>query len=228
MEDAEHMILMFPTNKKSYYRKAEILNKLKKFKEAEEYFRQVLNLDPLCEDARAQAIEAQVSQICKDLKFSRKQGLQALNYTGNVEDARKALITGSLEARLKELEDIIYVSDDEDGPTVILNSLKEYDPLQDPSNPYHSVSLWVGCISKGVSESFLTNLFSKYGRVKSVRIMSDSDKPLGYAFINFHDSDGPGKAMKNLQGAMVEGQKLYIKYPDNVKIAAATRNSRFK
>ncbi|XP_068082043.1 stress-induced-phosphoprotein 1 [Anabrus simplex] len=85
MEDAESMIIKFPANKKSYYRKAEILAKLGEFEEAEEFFRQVLKLDPMCEEARVQAIEAQVSQICKGLTFSREQALRALNFTGNVE-----------------------------------------------------------------------------------------------------------------------------------------------
>ncbi|PSN52404.1 hypothetical protein C0J52_03153 [Blattella germanica] len=219
MEDAENMIRLFPLNSKSYYRKGEILFYLKRYIEAEEAFRKVLTMQPDCEDARQQLLEAQVMQLCKS-GYDKNQALKALRLTlsdtspiANVEDARNILKFGAINYKAEDSEtDYVYYSDDEDSSkNVITTHEKVNDPLMDPSNPLKSNSLWVGNITEQVTEKKMKEMFSKYGKILSIYVYH-----FNYcAFINYTDHVAPGKAMKALQGASLDGKKILIKFPDS-------------
>lgn len=78
-----------------------------------------------------------------------------------------------------------------------------------------STSLWIGNVDPNVSEETLTSMFSNYGPLTNVRCL-----PEKYcAFVNFKSKDDAHKALQNLQGKFLEGQKLLIKYPDNPNTA---------
>lgn len=74
-----------------------------------------------------------------------------------------------------------------------------------------SISLWIGNVDPSVNEEVLIEMFSLYGSLSNVRCL-----PEKYcAFVNFKIKEDAQKAMLNLQGQCLEGQRLLIKYPDN-------------
>lgn len=78
-----------------------------------------------------------------------------------------------------------------------------------------STSLWIGNVDPSVDEDDLSELFGAYGHLSNVRCL-----PEKYcAFVNFKNKEEAAKAMQNLQGKLLEGQRLLIKYPDNPNTA---------
>lgn len=74
-----------------------------------------------------------------------------------------------------------------------------------------STSLWIGNVDPSVTEEVLIEMFSQFGQLANVRCL-----PEKYcAFVNFKIKEDAYKAMQNLQGKYLEGQRLLIKYPDN-------------
>ncbi|GLH04285.1 Protein split ends [Gryllus bimaculatus] len=206
MDDAENMILLFPQNKKSYFRKGEVLMNMEKYSQAEEAFKLVLKLEPRCEEAIRHILEVQTLELSKQTKYTKKNIIRALRMTNDVEQAEKLLKSGKFNAIMQELDEAVYYSEEEDD-----KSENEYDVFLDPSNPLGSTSLWVGNLTKEVTEQTLKNLFGKYGRLKSLKSNGQ------YAFINYFDAVGPAKAMKNLQGTIVGSKNIIIKFPDSSK-----------
>jgi RNA recognition motif-containing protein len=74
-----------------------------------------------------------------------------------------------------------------------------------------STSLWIGNVDPSVNDETLTEIFSVYGQLANVRCLPDKY----CAFVNFKVKEDAHKAMLNLQGKYLEGQRLLIKYPDN-------------
>lgn len=85
------------------------------------------------------------------------------------------------------------------------------DVKMDPSNPEGLTSLWVGNVQPAVSQGVLEEMFSQFGSLQSVRVLPDKY----CAFVNFLSKECAGRAMQGLQGTMLAGQPLLIKFPDN-------------
>jgi RNA recognition motif-containing protein len=69
--------------------------------------------------------------------------------------------------------------------------------------------LYVGNIPWTTTEEQLKNLFSKFGTVGAVRIVSDKDtgRPKGFAFVEVQDSD---KAIAELNNTDFNGRPLRV------------------
>ncbi|XP_039275157.1 uncharacterized protein LOC111056079 isoform X2 [Nilaparvata lugens] len=95
------------------------------------------------------------------------------------------------------------------------------NPAQDPSNPTNCCSLYVGNIASRIKERNLLDSFSKYGKVVSLRIITDSN----CAFLNFENGRSAGNAMRWLQNkSLLPGTPaVVIKYPSK---AIATQKSQ--
>lgn len=68
--------------------------------------------------------------------------------------------------------------------------------------------LWVGNIGPDVSEEELTQEFSTYGKLESLRILHHRF----CAFVNFEDEECAKKAKTGLQGTIIGSQYIVIKY----------------
>ncbi|XP_059142546.1 nucleolin-like isoform X2 [Physella acuta] len=213
LRDADRAIKLDKDWPKGYFRKGRALAGLKMFGDAEKAFMQVLKLDKNCDDAVAELLRVRTHQLM-DMGFSRSQSEAAIKKHGSVQTALDSLLTGVGDTTVNDL----YISDDEDEgfsvhrPAPIPPPTSHpTDVKMDPTNPEGLTALWVGNVLPSVTEKRLNQLFSKFGQVTSVRPL-----PEKYcAFINFKTKEAAGRAMHQLQGTEVDGQKLLIKFPDN-------------
>ncbi|KAH9518551.1 hypothetical protein Btru_017126 [Bulinus truncatus] len=210
LRDAEKAIKLDKDWPKGYFRRGRALAGLKRFGEAEKSFMQVLKLDKSCEDAVAELLRVRTHQLM-DMGFSKSQSEAAIKKHGSVQAALDSLLAGVGDNTL-------YISDDEDEgfnvhrPAPIPPpTTNPADVKMDPTNPEGLTALWVGNVLPSVTEKRLNQLFSKFGQVTSVRPLPEKF----CAFINFKTKEAAGRAMHQLQGTEVDGQKLLIKFPDN-------------
>jgi RNA recognition motif-containing protein len=66
--------------------------------------------------------------------------------------------------------------------------------------------LYVGNLSYSITSEQLENLFSKYGKVQSVRIVEGR----GFGFVEMSNPDEAEKAKEALNGQEVEGRNLKV------------------
>ena len=73
-------------------------------------------------------------------------------------------------------------------------------------------NLFVGNLSFTATEDELRDLFSAFGEVQQVRIMTDRDtgKSRGFAFVEIADDDAAAKAISDLNGKEFGGRALTI------------------
>jgi len=149
-----------------------------------------------------------------DMGFSKVRSESAITKYNSVQAALDSLLTG--DSFVSDL----YISDDENEsegfsvhrPAPILPiASNPSDVKMDPTNPEGLTALWVGNVLPSVTEKRLNQLFSKFGQVTSVRPLPEKF----CAFINFKTKEAAGRAMHQLQGTEIDGQKLKIKFPDN-------------
>ncbi len=72
-------------------------------------------------------------------------------------------------------------------------------------------SIYVGNLPFSASEDELRTMFSSYGNVQSVKIVTDRDtgKPRGFAFVQM-DADRAATAVQELNGRQMGGRTLRI------------------
>jgi len=221
LEDANAAIKLAPEWPKGYFRKGRALNGLKRFQEAEQVFQQVLKLDPVCEDAQFELARVRV-QILMDMGFSQSMSEQAVRTYETVQQALEALLAGKISD--EESSEDIYFSEEEE---LTQNSSPNNNTFENQTNNKKSIApkpqsvrqvepkctaLWVGNVDPQlVTEKQMMQLFSKCGKVVSVRIL-----PHKYcAFVNYSESTSAVAAMEKLQGAALGEQKLLLRFPNN-------------
>jgi polyadenylate-binding protein len=82
-----------------------------------------------------------------------------------------------------------------------------------PSNAHHnSASLYVGELDTSVTEAMLFELFSSVGQVASIRVCRDAvtRRSLGYAYVNYNNSDDGEKALEELNYTLIKGKPCRI------------------
>ncbi|XP_075210985.1 uncharacterized protein LOC142318298 isoform X2 [Lycorma delicatula] len=217
LEDANIMINLFPNYTKSYYRKGEALVGLNKLSEAENCFKKVLALDSSCDEARGQLLDVQLKLLCMDDRYSRREAEKALKLSDyNRKEAEHILSTSNSSFGYTEPD--IYYSDEEimEEACVVYNKLKGDivgDPYRNPSNPFHCASIWVGNVTKCITEDVLKPIFSKYGKVKNIVVQHQHY----CAFVNYFEPSMASKAMKLFppEGKFVKDTNIVIRYPDS-------------
>jgi len=73
-------------------------------------------------------------------------------------------------------------------------------------------NLFVGNLPFTATEDELRDLFSAFGEIQQVRIMTDRDtgKSRGFAFVEMADDDAAAKAISDLNGKELGGRALTI------------------
>ena len=72
-------------------------------------------------------------------------------------------------------------------------------------------NLYIGNLPFTSSETELTELFSQYGNVDSVRLITDRDtgRPRGFGFVEM-DDEGADKAIQALDGTDLGGRNIKV------------------
>jgi len=80
------------------------------------------------------------------------------------------------------------------------------------TRPQVSASLYIGDLDPEIGESVLYDLFKDIGNVTSIRVCRDaiSKVSLGYAYVNFHNTESADLALANLNGFMLNGRACRI------------------
>ncbi|KAK9811126.1 hypothetical protein WJX73_004790 [Symbiochloris irregularis] len=101
----------------------------------------------------------------------------------------------------------------EEAKEAIAKGVKSWDPAKDPNaqgDPFKT--LFVARLSYEVTEKKLRREFEEYGPVKRVRLVHDknSDKPRGYAFVEFEHKNDLKTAYKTADGKKLEGRRICV------------------
>jgi RNA recognition motif-containing protein len=90
-------------------------------------------------------------------------------------------------------------------------------PRKTPSNIKGNPELYVGNLSYDISEKDLTRMLGDFGRVNSVRLITNSfnDKSKGYAFVQMADRATSDKVTKALDGKEYQGRKMVVNIAKN-------------
>ena len=82
------------------------------------------------------------------------------------------------------------------------------------------MNIYVSNLGFNVEREELTKIFSPYGIVASVNIILDklTNRSRGFAFVQMPSNDAAEKAMRELNGAMLDGRPI--------KLSEARRNER--
>jgi polyadenylate-binding protein len=80
------------------------------------------------------------------------------------------------------------------------------------TRPQVSASLYIGDLDPEIGESVLYDLFKDIGNVTSIRVCRDaiSKVSLGYAYVNFHNTESADQALANLNGYLLNGRPCRI------------------
>lgn len=203
LQDADDAISLAPDWPKGYFRRGRALAGLKLYSDAESSFAQVLKLDKHCEDAMFELARVRVQQL-EEMGFPQNQSEAAIQAFGTVQAALEALLAGKVNFPVSAE---IYVSDGED------EQKQQVRHNENTSNGDSACrSLWVGNVNpEEVSERHLLQLFSRCGRVDTVRIL-----PKRFcAFVNYDKAESAAIALEKLQGHELGGEAILLRYPNN-------------
>ncbi|XP_037539305.1 tetratricopeptide repeat protein 31 isoform X2 [Nematolebias whitei] len=78
--------------------------------------------------------------------------------------------------------------------------------------PLELFPVWVGNLTFPLTESTITNLFSKVGVVYSVKVLAYKR----CAFVNFTKPEHCDEAIRRFHGSMLNGVRMAVKYPDRI------------
>ena len=74
------------------------------------------------------------------------------------------------------------------------------------------MQIYVGNMSYGTTEDSITTLFSEYGDVQGVKLITDREtgRAKGFGFVTMNNDDEANKAIEELNGKEFEGRELRI------------------
>ncbi|GAV82931.1 RRM_1 domain-containing protein/U1snRNP70_N domain-containing protein [Cephalotus follicularis] len=101
----------------------------------------------------------------------------------------------------------------EKGAEKAAEELQNYDPTNDPNvsgDPYKT--LFVARLNYETTESRIKREFESYGPIKRVRLVTDkvSNKPRGYAFIEYVHTRDMKAAYKQADGRKLDGRRVLV------------------
>lgn len=101
----------------------------------------------------------------------------------------------------------------EKGAEKVAEEYKQYDPNNDPNisgDPYKT--LFVARLSYETTESRIKREFESYGPIKRVRLIHDKEtnKPRGYAFIEYMHTRDMKAAYKQADGRKLDGRRVLV------------------
>ncbi|KAL3438372.1 hypothetical protein BDV09DRAFT_192264 [Aspergillus tetrazonus] len=92
------------------------------------------------------------------------------------------------------------------------------NPSEPPSPELHpSQSLFIGNVGFNVTQAMIRDVFSSKGLVVGVNLPVDSrsGKHAGFGYLTFATNEGATRAMKELQGTVIDGHRINLEYVDH-------------
>ncbi|KAL5042868.1 hypothetical protein BDW71DRAFT_132347 [Aspergillus fruticulosus] len=110
------------------------------------------------------------------------------------------------------------------GPDTAAESHQTRSNPPEPPSPEHhrSRSLFIGNVGFNVTQAMVRDVFSSKGLVVGVNLPVDSrsGKHAGFGYLTFATDEGAARAMKELQGTVIDGHRINLEYVDHVPITA--------
>ncbi|XP_031165960.1 uncharacterized protein si:dkey-33c12.4 isoform X2 [Sander lucioperca] len=241
--DADLALSMEPNWIKGLFRKGKALCGLKRYYEASLIYKEVLKLESSSAEATQELKRAQTLHLM-EMGFTWAQSSEALKTHATLEEAVEALFgddgnQGPGDACAgwdctdqpvaQEEED-----DDDEGEWIVrqttrprMQPAKELDAFgQSRSNsksptphPRNFVKpdlfpIWVGSLAPAVTYSTLHELFSRAGTVYSIKMLLEHQ----CAFVNYAKKEDCDRAIQCINGMVVEGAPLSVRYPSKIPI----------
>ncbi|XP_045069727.1 tetratricopeptide repeat protein 31-like isoform X1 [Coregonus clupeaformis] len=234
LADAELALNMSPGWVKGLYRKGRALAGLKRYDEAAQALKEVLQLDGYCADAAQELMRVQITQLM-EFGFSREQSSNALIIHGTVEKSLEALskISGILYNGRYPTASVAHPAKVDSAYSVSRTSAFPSDPK--PRQAQHSPSLqdkpksntpamtmsenfsvetklypiWVGNLVPSGTEAMIKEIFEGAGKIHSIKLL----RARRCAFINYFDPECCEIALK-FHGMEINGTKISVRYPD--------------
>ncbi|KAK1894338.1 Tetratricopeptide repeat protein 31 [Dissostichus eleginoides] len=252
LQDADLALSMEPNWIKGLFRKGKALCGLKRYYEASLIYKEVLNLESSSAEATQELKRAQTLHLM-EMGFSWAQSSEALKTHGTLEEAVEALFggedgklcPGDVGASREDLEPpVVHEEDDDDeGEWTVLQAsrprmqqVKESDAFghsrsNSQSPTPHSrnamkpdlMSVWVGSLAPTVTYSTLHELFSRAGTVYSIKMLLEQQ----CAFVNYAKKEDCDRAIQCINGLVVEGAPLSVRYPNRFTGLGAPRSAAF-
>ena len=74
------------------------------------------------------------------------------------------------------------------------------------------MNIYTGNLSNSITEESLKEMFSKFGEVKSAKIIMDryTNRSKGFGFVEMPDNSEADQAIKSLNGKMIDGRNLKV------------------
>eukprot|EP01054_Gregarina_sp_Poly1_P001496 Gregarina_sp_Poly_1__1495@NODE_1376_length_4266_cov_52_069540_g920_i0_p3_GENE_NODE_1376_length_4266_cov_52_069540_g920_i0NODE_1376_length_4266_cov_52_069540_g920_i0_p3_ORF_typecomplete_len245_score29_38RRM_1/PF00076_22/1_1e04RRM_1/PF00076_22/4_6e20U1snRNP70_N/PF12220_8/6_6e17RRM_5/PF13893_6/5_1e07RRM_7/PF16367_5/5_5e06RL/PF17797_1/9_7e06PHM7_cyt/PF14703_6/0_087RRM_2/PF04059_12/0_11RRM_occluded/PF16842_5/0_23_NODE_1376_length_4266_cov_52_069540_g920_i032083942 len=92
--------------------------------------------------------------------------------------------------------------------------IAEYKPFRDPEKIKTAdprKTLFVGRLSYETTEKKLLKTFEAYGQIRDIRLVTDkSNKPRGYAFIEFKTTEGLRTAYREANDRNLDGRRIIV------------------
>lgn len=81
-----------------------------------------------------------------------------------------------------------------------------------PGKKYGMTTIFVGNLSFQTTESEVRNVFERYGRVRTVRVMTErgTGSPRGFAFVNMPGMEDAEEAIARLNGNSLGGRSMTV------------------
>ncbi|KAM4724137.1 uncharacterized protein FYW61_014690 isoform 1-T1 [Anableps anableps] len=238
LRDADLALSMQPKWIKGLFRKGKALCGLKRYYEASLIYKDVLTLESTSVEAAQELKRAQTLHLM-EMGFSWAQSTEALKAHPTLEEAVEALFAsdsskdpGGARAIWDTADQPLAQEDndedDDDGEWTVLQTtrprtqqVKDLDlgqirsKSQSPTpRSRNSVkpdlfSIWVGTLGPAMTYAKLHELFSRVGTVYSIKMLLEQQ----CAFVNYTRKEECERAIQCINGMVVEGAPLTVRYP---------------
>ncbi|KAM7403653.1 hypothetical protein PAMA_004205 [Pampus argenteus] len=249
LRDADLALSMEPNWIKGLFRKGKALCGLKRYYEASLVYKEVLKLDSTSLEATQELKRAQTLHLM-EMGFSWAQSSEALKTHATLEEAVETLFGGdsnllcgdagtsrdNIEQPVMQQED----DDEEEEWTVQQISRPRTQHIKESDGFDHSISkslsltphsrnsvkpklfpIWVGSLAPAVTYATLHELFSRAGTVCSIKMLLEHQ----CAFVNYARKEDCDRAIQCINGLVVEGAPLLVRYPNKISFGLGVSKS---
>ncbi|XP_075922469.1 uncharacterized protein LOC116941255 isoform X3 [Petromyzon marinus] len=160
LKDADVALDLFPGWAKGHFRRGRALLGLEKYKQAEEAFKRVLDLDKDCEEAVEALFSIKVERLM-DHGFTREDSEKALNQEESFEAAHNFLVNST------DYLETMDISNGSDSDIFHNNHMGQTSRME-------ANSLWIGNVTSNVTEKAIMDLFKRAVRWPTLSFSSNT------------------------------------------------------